>query len=97
MLHGNRTASWINVSDGSRPIGAAPLAPHPSPTHKDEAARMTYIGIGVHVLAVIYFVVHAIRGRPAGERATHSASIQPASRARARSSGVSISRPSSGA
>lgn len=58
---------------------------------------MTYIGIGVHVQVAICFAVNPIRGFPAGERATHSVSIQPASRARARSSGVSTSRPSSGA
>nr|WP_229302199.1 tetratricopeptide repeat protein [Stenotrophomonas maltophilia] len=52
--------------DASRPIGTTPFGAPPLPhysanPHKDEAAHMPYIGIGLHVLAAIYFAVHAIR------------------------------------
>ena len=53
----------INVTRHARsPAHWRPTPPHYGANpYKDEAAHMPYIGIGLHVLAAIYFAVHAIR------------------------------------
>ncbi|GEM_PF-1306706 len=54
-------SSLTDASCQVAPDGTRPHTHYCATRHTDEAAHIPYIGIGLHVLAAIYFAVHAIR------------------------------------